>query len=400
MKDIKNCVRNQICGTCQQSGQCTASVPDPRESMRRLWRPLQWLLTELTGKALPGQKPPFRWSPAGRFVLSLAFLALGLSLSYTALDSGGVAWVLLLPGWLLTVSAMRTWQTSFVHHAAHGNFIQPPVIGSLLADALSTMVWIQPLSGYEPDHALHHAKIATKYDADLRFLIALGFSPGRPIREYWAKLFFMMVSPSFHLKYALFRLRANFVTAPPLRLTAACIWTLAALGVTIVAPLTALVLWLIPAWPLYQIAGLLQLLTEHNWVRIGDGRDQPRVVLSRLTNARFIGDPLPDAVAPWTAQAGWWLRLMFLHLPQRLSIAQGDLPNHDWHHREPKGDWANAAYSRSLSLHDKRWPTATELWGTRRALEQTFRLLAALPATADLGVPPTYGELSEGLLAM
>ncbi|MFM7070877.1 MAG: hypothetical protein ACKO38_03660, partial [Planctomycetota bacterium] len=84
---------------------------DPRVSMAQAPRPLQWILTEITGKALPGQSPPFRWTAGGRVALTLGTLAIGLTLSWLALD-GGLLWLpLLLPGWLLTVSAMRTWQT-------------------------------------------------------------------------------------------------------------------------------------------------------------------------------------------------------------------------------------------------------------------------------------------------
>ncbi len=368
--------------------------------MRRLPEWMQWLLTELTGKALPDQEPPFRWSAGGRFAQSLVVLALGMGLSLAALRMGGVAWLLLPPGWLLTVSAMRTWQTSFVHHAAHANFLQPAALGRVVAEALSTLVWIQPLSGYQPDHVLHHAKTATTEDADLRFLVALGFKPGLTLSGYWMMFLRMMVSPVFHARYAWFRLRSNFVSAPPLRLAAAVAWTLGIAGLAMLAPWDVLVLWLVPAWPLYQIAGLLQLLTEHNWVRIGDGRDSPRVVLSRLTNARFYGEPLPPAGATWSRHVGWSLRLLLVHLPQRLFVAQGDLPNHDWHHRVPRGDWANAAYARSAALSDSSWPVATELWGNRRTLEQTFQLLAALPASAELGKPLTYGQMRDGILGM
>lgn len=367
--------------------------------MRRLPHWMQWLLTEMTGKALAGHEPPFRWSRGARFALSLTVLAAGMGLSLTALLSGGAAW-LLLPGWMLTVSAMRTWQTSFLHHAAHGNFLRPEARGSAVAELLSTLIWIQPLTGYRPEHVLHHRRTATSEDADLRFLAELGFRPGMTEGAYWRQLAGMMVSPLFHLKYAWFRLRANFVKAPPVRRAVAVAWTLAAAAAAVMAPLPVLLLWIVPAWPLYQIAGLLQLLTEHNWVRIGDGRDRPRTVMARLTNARYLGEALPAEGCSRMRMVRWWLRMMVIHLPQRLFVIQGDLPSHDWHHRDPRGDWANAAYARRGSAADANWPLYTEVWGTGSALRQTFRLLAALPADAELGKPLTYGDLSEGLLGM
>lgn len=365
--------------------------------MRRLPEWTQWLLTELTGKALPGVEPPFRWTAGGRLVQNLLTLLLGLALSWFAVKGGDISLVLLLPGWLLTVAAMRVWQTSFVHHAAHDGFV-----GRFIAESLSMMLWIQPLSGYKPDHVLHHAKTATDADADLRFLVALGFKPGGTLAGYRIQLWRMMWSPSFHLRYAGFRLRANFVSAPLARKLAAIAWTLA-LVVTAqychqwVALAT---LWLVPAWPLYQMAGLCQLLTEHNWVRVGTGHDPARMVIARLTNARFFGEALPEG--GWLAMARWACRMLLVHLPQRLIVAQGDLPNHDWHHRRPIGDWPNAAYARrdDLLAGSPGWQAYKELWGFSDAVNETFALLASLPVSAVLGDPMTYEEKSATMLDM
>jgi fatty acid desaturase len=332
-------------------------------------------------------------------------------MSYTAVTSGGWTWGLVPPGWLLTVSAMRTVQTSFVHHAAHGNFLQPKWLGDLVAEALSVVLWIQPLWGYRPDHVLHHGQTATSQDADLRLLVEFGFRPGLGRLEYWWQFWRMLVSPSFHATYAKHRFRANFKIAPSrrwgsvIRLIFVILWIVALVSIMAATGSfwTWFVVWLLPVGPLYQMAGLAQLITEHNWVRVGDLQgDTQKVILGRLTRARFFGESVPQSGAGYLAWAGWWLRMLMVHLPQRLLVASGDLPNHDWHHRRTHGDWANAAYGRrDDALEDQgNWPPYSEHWGFVAAAEETFGLLGSLPATAKLGDPLTYSETEDGYLGM
>ena len=379
---------------------------DPRRALA--WAPesLQWIITEITGKALPGQMPPFRWTPASRFALTLAVLASGMALSWLAMAMGLLGLPLLGPAWLLTVSAMRTFQTSFVHHAAHQAFLQPAWLGRLVAEALSTAIWIQPVSRYEPEHKLHHGKTATSADADLRFLIELGFRPGLTVGAYWRMFARMLASPQFHAQYARHRLLANFApgSAPWPRRLASIAWTVALLFAAWWSGLwfALAIVWLIPAWPLYQMAGLAQLLTEHNWVRIGDGAERPKVVLGRLTHARFFGPKAPLRNMSRLAMMAQFVQLLAVSLPERLFVAPGDLPNHDWHHRHTLGDWANAAYARrdDLLAGESSWGPYTERWGFREAANATFQLLAALPQDAVLGEPQTYAERRDVMLGM
>jgi len=377
----------------------------PRESMTRLPRWLQPVLTEWTGKAAQDEQPPFRWTPATRLAVTALTLAVGVLMSYAVVSKGDWAWGLVLPGWLLTVSAMRTVQTSYVHHAAHGNFLRPKGLGDLIAEAMSGVLWIQPLSRYRPDHRLHHGKTATTQDADLGLLIEFGFRPGMELDEYWRQFWRTLMSPLFHATYAKHRFRANFLTAPLLRRAAAILWTVALISIVAATGSfwTWFMVWLLPVGPLYQMAGLLQLLTEHNWVRVGDAQGDPqKLILGRLTRARFFGEPAPQPGAGYLAWAGWWLRMLVVHLPQRLLVASGDLPNHDWHHRRPQGDWANAAYGRrdDVLVDQGDWPPYSEHWGFGAAAEETFRLLGSLPKSAQLGKPLTYREVGEGYLGM
>ena len=76
--------------------------------------------------------------------------------------------------------------------------------------------------------------------------------------------------------------------------------------------------------------------------------------LGRLTFGRFVGEPIPTHNLPpgqWLWAWGLWLiRLLALHIPTRLCVLPGDLCQHDWHHRHPRGNWSNAGYERQRDL--------------------------------------------------
>ena len=86
--------------------------------------------------------------------------------------------------------------------------------------------------------------------------------------------------------------------------------------------------------------------------------------------------------------------MVFVHAPQRWFVVPGDLPNHDWHHRNPSArlQWPNAAYARRDDQQQPapQWPPYTEHWGLVNWLNKTFDALASLPAQATLGEPSTY----------
>jgi hypothetical protein len=164
-----------------------------------------------------------------------------------------------------------------------------------------------------------------------------------------------------------------------------------------------LVAWLIPLVPLFHIAALLQLLTEHTWVR--RGAKASRATLAEVTHARFLGEAAPPAGLRglrWLgAWARWWLRMIAIHGTARLGVVTGDLPNHDWHHRNPRGPWPMAAYERRDDpRHRNGLPEYTECWGLGAALDATFTALALLPRNATLGEPATYEEQKSAMLTM
>jgi hypothetical protein len=113
---------------------------------------------------------------------------------------------------------------------------------------------------------------------------------------------------------------------------------------------------------------------------------QHKRILGRLTFGRFVGDPLPSRALPlgqWLWAWGRWLtRLLFLHIPTRMCVLPGDLCQHDWHHRHPRGDWSNAYYERQRdrAAGCPGWPEPyREVWGLGAAIDVVFAGLASVP---------------------
>lgn len=371
-----------------------------RESMRCLANWLQPVLTELTGKPLSDEPMVFQWRWWSRLALTLVVMVASVVGTVLIIESAPYFWVLLPATWVLTTSAARSFQTTFVHHASHDNLSRRKRLNTIVGEVLSTLVWIQPLSLYKADHLpLHHGNLALADDPDLRFLVLAGLRPGLTIDAYWRWLANTLVSPRFHGRYFMTRMRSNFVDAPAKRKLVVILYTAALLAIVSLTDtwFAFAIAWLIPVFPLYHVSALLQLLTKHNWVRQGHGKDNKRVVLSRLTTARYVGESTPTGIhrslPRMLAWIRWGLRMIFIHAAVRLFVVPGDLPNHHYHHLQARGDWPNAAYaSRDYWRNSTGAHYRVEHWGLTNWLNATFKLLAELPPDAKLGEPTTYGN--------
>lgn len=368
---------------------------DIREQMwRRLPRWLQPLLTELTGKAATHEIALWRWTWWSRLAAALLWLTLATLASGRLVDQSPGWWLLIPLPWVLATSVMQTLQTNYLHHASHGSLSGKRRLDQLVSEALSVLILYRPFAAYQPDHMLHHGRLGLTEDVDLQFIVKLGFAPGMTRSFYWRQLWRTIFSFAFHGRWIASRLRANFVTASPLRRVTAVAYV-GGLGLiaSLVGIWTLLLAWLLPVLVFLQVSLLLQLVTEHTWTRHVD--KNVRVSIASLTHGRYFGEPLPreNTVSSW---AGWWLRLVLIHLPSRMLVAPGDLANHDFHHRHPvaRTQWPNAAYARRddvMSGH-QGWPVYTEIWGVRAMFNATFDALGRLPRDARLGQPETYSR--------
>ena len=353
-------------------------------SMLRLPKWIRPIKTMLSGYANPEEQPLFKvtW----KSWLALYFTGLLLSLGATFVASLHRAlWPMLPVFWMLTTGFMRAAGTTLIHHASHDNLTENEVRDRLLADALGILFWLPPFAKYFQDHRKgHHPYLSTDKDPDLRWIREQGFLPGRTRAYYWRHLVWLMANPVFHFRYVLSRLQANLAYGSAGRRLA---FTASLLVYGLLFRLglgkELLVVWLIPMLPFYSIAGLLQNLTEHNWVR-QEGR------LQMMTVDRYFGVTVPPDDAGAWRWAVWILGMTVQGLIRHF-VVPFDLANHRPHHLNQKSDWKHHAYARMQEARKNpaSWQGA-ETWGMRQALDRTFSALSALPASAHLGFPDTY----------
>ncbi|MFD3416360.1 hypothetical protein [Streptomyces decoyicus] len=182
-----------------------------------------------------------------------------------------------------------------------------------------------------------------------------------------------LVSPRFHFAFAVSRTRSFWSESA--RSEKVC--ALALYGLTIAATVLSgtwpalLVIWFVPLIPLFQMSNTLRLCVKHTFPEPGVEVRHGREYFSSLTNAIFIGDPIPYAGLPFgrrlAAWVRWTLRLVFLHVPSRYLVLTGDTVVHDYHHRYPAArNWANYILARQQDVDDGHcgWPPHHEVWAS------------------------------------
>jgi hypothetical protein len=365
-------LRTANADTALSAAEMLQPMETPRETMRRLPRVLQPFLTWLTGVPLAEQEPLYRWTPWSRGAATITVLAVGLGLGAAAFVAPlWCAVPLVLVSWLLTTGAMRMLYVVIEHVCTHGLFSRSVLGNRIIGDVISTVLWATPFNIFRRDHRLHHSATRMWTDPDVQFIYASGYRRGMTQREFWRYLITTLISPKFHAVYFWQRLKLNFAGSDYRRgmsvvyaiyLAAGLLWS----GLWV----EWAVLWLVPVSVLFQVSSLINYLSEHRWPEVDAGESLGRAEKARLSFGRFCGDPLPThGVFAWVV---WWLRLLLVHLPYRIFVLVGDLPQHDLHHRQPGSDWANAAFvrrnnaQRALSRADGRRGLGnyTEVWGT------------------------------------
>lgn len=207
-------------------------------------------------------------------------------------------------------------------------------------------------------------------------------------KPYWRKLGKTAFSPRFHGLFLHARFLSNFMTAPLYRRAIAVIWV-AIVAIAVAASDTWVafcVAWIFPLTFVYHISALLQFTSEHRWLVIpGTGKR----AIAQKSLARFMGEAPPNAAFSEEPLAWlyWVVRLLGYHLPARIAIICGELPEHDFHHRHPNSkDWPNGIYARQRDVEAgcPNWPEEyTEVWGLFEAVECVFEGLSQMPAEAE-----------------
>jgi hypothetical protein len=195
----------------------------------------------------------------------------GVAASSLIVTASPVFWPLLVWSWMLTVHAARKAQLVICHHAIHANMTGNKRCDRVLVEVLSTLLMFQNFGSYHQDHVTKHhgQKFATLEDPDMQFLLAIGFRPGMSRAALWRRLYWTMVSPRFHVLFLRFRLRMNYTAAPKYRRIMAGGYAVAMVTYLILTGvwLPGVVAWVVPIFPLYHVAALLQFVSEHRWLQ-------------------------------------------------------------------------------------------------------------------------------------
>ncbi|MGL5827133.1 MAG: hypothetical protein ACRCYU_20300, partial [Nocardioides sp.] len=209
---------------------------------------------------------------------------------------------------------------------------------------------------YESDHLTHHSRkiFTTINDPDAAFLVDLGFEPGQPFEELWARLLRTPFSPRFHAIFLRARLKTNFVDADPVRKALAAVTVIAlAVAAKKMGPARAVTLIALPHGPLYHISALLQFASEHAWLKTAESPSGREEYQSRTWGRASIV-PLPKAGLPWPARGKAWSRWgagTVVQQSVRWGVLVGDLPAHDYHHLvQHDHDWQRAIWNRQLHI--------------------------------------------------
>jgi fatty acid desaturase len=359
-------------------------VAGPRESMARLPGPMQHMLTSFTGRALSGQTAPRWWSPTYHLVSGATVLLLGVAVSALGWWGKGLWLLLLLPGWAATLHGLRNLRMMIFHQCAHKNMYRRSALDNVVGELLASLLVVQNLGRYRQEHVADHHAVhhMTLRDPTVQaFLITMDIQPGMTRRTMWNRVWARLLSPLFHLRFALARLQSFWSgSSRREKIAGGLLYGGAIAGTAATGNLLGLlVVWFVPLFPLFQVSNVLRLCVKHSFPAPDMAVRRGKAYFGALTSGVFIGEATPPAglrpaaaVRQW---ARWGLRMAFVHAPVRFLVITGDTPVHDFHHRYPAVvGWADHLYARQAD-HDRGspgWPPYAELWGLVPAMNFVF----------------------------
>ncbi|MER5481197.1 stearoyl-CoA 9-desaturase [Streptomyces sp. NPDC002734] len=366
----------------------TAEHADPRETMSALPGFVQLPLTLFTGKALPGQQAPSWWTPGFHLYSAVLGMFLGVAAGCTGLALGGL-WLSLVPvGWAVTLHGMRNLRMMIYHQCSHRNMYRRSRLDTAIGRCTSGLLIIQNFARYSREHVSDHhaAHHMTLRDPTVQaFLVSLGLHPGMTRRQMWRRVIGKIISPWFHLNFAVARARSFWSgSAGAEKAVCAGLYGTALIVALVTGTWVQLLLvWFVPLVPLFQVSNTLRLCVKHTFPASDLTVRRGKEYFGGLTNAIFIGESAPRSglpvvrrVAAWTR---WGLRMVFVHAPARYLVLTGDTVVHDFHHRYPATPkWAHYIFERQADLEkgSPGWPPYKQAWGLVPAINLVFDSLS------------------------
>jgi fatty acid desaturase len=370
---------------------------EPRAAMAaRLPAWVQPLLTWITAKPAPGEKPTTK--PALTYVWQAVFLVVGgcaasaVALT-TDLTSEPLSWSILGLGLLATTSGLGLFQVVVFHHCAHGTVFSTRDRNRFVGRLVSALLLFKHFDRYQAEHMLHHNtnKLFTDDDEFTDFVIGIcDLAPSLGKGELWRRLLIDLVSPVFHGRFLIKRLRGSLFSyeASHNRIGLVAWGSLLVLGAATHTLGIILVAWIIPVTVLLQIATVFRILCEHRFPPAEIIAHRGRRLVCEATTGVFPGVTPPSSQARsligLTLWIAWWLNMLTVQLFARVFVLVGDAPCHDFHHRRPATKrWTNYTHARQADL-DAGCPgfpvNYIDTWGLFRAIDQNLAAMARCPA--------------------
>ncbi|AME27052.1 MULTISPECIES: hypothetical protein [Burkholderiaceae] len=362
-----------------------------RESYQVFPRWTSGFWTWLTGRPLSDESACVHPSPLGFAACAAASYVSGLAIALAAFHAKGLLFAGgLLLGWTLTVSGARRMISTVAHQCIHAQFSSNRQVDRAVADLFVAMTLTQTAADYRREHFLlhHRSDVFTSIDDPAaQFLYRAGFQPGCTTRRLWSRLAMTLIAPRFHLMFLHGRLWSQAKSIASRR----GLWLVCWIPV-LCGPAwnwyswTALLVGaLLPVTFFYHISVMLEFISEHAWFVEPDKTLRAKYVHGTHSWGRFCGRRVPIRQGKSTINYAvqwmlWTLEHVFYHLPVRLIVLPGDLPQHDFHHRNPATDqWTTAAHAREQDVAhgDPRWPPYQEFWGLHTAIGHVFEGIAA-----------------------
>ncbi|MFE1594206.1 fatty acid desaturase [Nocardia sp. NPDC058705] len=367
-------------------GRSVVMSDNPRDSMLRLPGFAQLPLTLFTGKPYAGQ-PDIRLGASFHTVGSCLSMLFGVAVTTAALSLAGFWTVLCVIGVAMTLHGMRNARMMVFHQAAHKNLYRRERLDKTIGQVCSAILLVQNFSQYSKEHTgEHHSRHhMTLRDPTVQaFLIGLGLGPGMSRAVMWRKVLAKLISPAFHLSFAIGRIRSFWAGSTRAERSIAIGFYVGAAAVATATGtwLVLLVGWAVPLFPLFQISNTLRLCVKHTFPEPGQENVTGKIRMASLTNAIFIGEAVPDRgiavghrIVAWLR---WMFRMAFVHAPARYLVLTGDTVCHDFHHRYPRHKlWFDFISERQADQEAARpdWPPYSEVWGLTQAIGHVFDTL-------------------------
>src|SRR5215470_4254008 len=241
-----------------------AAAADPREEMaRRLPVLLQGFLTWLT--AVPPVAADVRErTAAGYLVAAPAWIVAGLALGGLGFAAPALAAAAVPLGLLFVTCGLGLFQVVIFHHCAHGTVFRTRDRNRRVGRAISAVLLFKHFDLYQHEHMLHHSvrRLLTPEDEFAQFIFDLcGLEAGLAKGELWRRVVVNIVSPLFHGRFLMRRLRASLGSHDRAHnLLGIATWLtllLAAAGLGVLGPF--LLLWVLPVTVLLQIATIFRI---------------------------------------------------------------------------------------------------------------------------------------------